>query len=223
MRQLIIVRKDLGMSIGKTAVQCCHASQAWLMNKIRNRAKVQADSLYQRHRSFVISKKPNSLVPYTYSPDLNGNMVYKMPMMYKREDLSKWAIQAFENGDDYFWTKHSADNPCELELVSQDEVTYYYEVCFILDIDTVDKWINDIYTKTICGAKNKTNLLKAATMAQELGLKENEDYFLIYDRCLTELTPEEQDKDGGKTLTCIGFRPLEDEVVHKISKKFQLL
>lgn len=142
MRQLIIVRKDLNMSIGKTAVQCCHASQAWLFSGVEIRQYIR-------------------------------------------------------------------------------DTNYYYIKS--IDADTHKHWIGDIATKTICGVKNKTQLLKATIIAQELGLKENKDYFLIYDRCLTELTPEEQDEDGGKTLTCIGFRPLEDEVVHKISKKFQLL
>lgn len=223
MRQLIIVRKDLDMSIGKTAVQCCHASQAWLMDKIKQNSEVQTDSLYKRHRSFTFKNTPCPLIPYTYSFDLNGNRVYKVPMLYKRDDLCEWSMQAFGKGNDYFWTKCSADNPYELELVSQDEITYYYDVGFTLDVDTMDKWINDIQIKTICGAKNKTQLLKAVTMAQELGLEENKDFFLIFDRCLTELTPEEQDEDGGKTLTCIGFRPLEDEVVQNISKKYQLL
>ena len=144
MRQLIIVRKDLNMSVGKTAVQCCHASQAWLMEKIKN--------------------------------------------------ASHFCI---------------------------------YRVDFITDIAIncriMEEWVNDIQKKTICGAKNKTQLMKVVTMAQELGLKENKDFFLIYDRCLTELVPEEQDESGGKTLTCIGFRPLDDDIVHKISKKYQLL
>ena len=226
MRQLIIVRKDLDMSIGKTAVQCCHASQAWLMDKIKQDAEVQADSLYEMNISFEFVKNPDpyiSYLPYVYCPDLNSSKPYKIPMLYRRKDFAEWAIQAFEKGDDYFWTKCSADNPYDRKLVSQDEITYHYDVEFTLDVDTMGKWINDIQTKTICGAKNKTQLLKAVTIAQELGLEKNEDFFLIYDRCLTELTPEEQDEDGGKTLTCIGFRPLEDDVVHKISKKYQLL
>jgi len=66
-------------------------------------------------------------------------------------------------------------------------------------------------------------LLKAKEMADNLGLKEGEDYFLIKDNCLTELEPEEIDEKGvGRTLTCIGFRPLPDNIVHQISKKFQL-
>ena len=47
MRQLIIVRKDLNMSIGKTAVQCCHASQAWLMDKIKQDAEDQAKKIFE--------------------------------------------------------------------------------------------------------------------------------------------------------------------------------
>ena len=61
-------------------------------------------------------------------------------------------------------------------------------------------------------------------MAEELGLKENEDFFIIRDNCLTELEPEEFDENGvGRTITCIGFRPLPESVMSQISKKYQLL
>lgn len=98
---------------------------------------------------------------------------------------------------------------------------------YILDIelraDVVDEWINGVFTKTVCEAKNRAQLLKAVKIAESLGLKEDEDFFLIQDCCLTELTPEEVDEHGvGRTLTCIGFRPLPDETAHQISKKFQL-
>jgi len=60
-------------------------------------------------------------------------------------------------------------------------------------------------------------------MAEELGLMENQDFFLIRDNCLTELEPEEVDENGvGRTLTCIGFRPLPDETAHAISRKYHL-
>lgn len=59
--------------------------------------------------------------------------------------------------------------------------------------------------------------------ASELGLAENKDFFLIRDNCLTELDPEEIDESCvGRTLTCIGFRPLPDDIASKISKKYQL-
>jgi PTH2 family peptidyl-tRNA hydrolase len=78
-------------------------------------------------------------------------------------------------------------------------------------------------TKTICEAKNRNQLLKAAAIAEELGLRGGEDFFLIKDNCLTELEPEEIGGDGiDRTLTCIGFRPLPDEMAHRISKKYQL-
>ena len=45
----------------------------------------------------------------------------------------------------------------------------------------------------------------------------------IADGCLTKYVPEEYDENGvGSTLTCIGFRPLRDEIVHAISRNYQL-
>ena len=82
-----------------------------------------------------------------------------------------------------------------------------------------DEYINGSFVKTICEAKSKTHLLKAKIIADDLGLYENEDYGLIYDNCLTELQAEEED---GTTLTGIWFKPLPDNVAHKISKKYQL-
>ena len=61
--------------------------------------------------------------------------------------------------------------------------------------------------------------MKAVTIAQELGLVEGKDYFLIRDNCLTELEPEDED---GRTLTCIGFVPMDNSIVEQISKKFHL-
>lgn len=40
MRQLIIARKDLQMSPGKLAAQCCHASIAFLTSRLRDRDAV---------------------------------------------------------------------------------------------------------------------------------------------------------------------------------------
>ena len=89
--------------------------------------------------------------------------------------------------------------------------------------DIFQGWIKGASTKTVCEAKNRNQLLKAKTIAENLGLVEGKDFFLIRDNCLTDLEPEEFDENGqGHTLTCIGFRPLEDEIAWKISKKFQL-
>lgn len=85
--------------------------------------------------------------------------------------------------------------------------------------DIFEQYINGSFVKTICEAHNKTHLLKAKTKAEELGLEEGRDFGLIYDSCLTELAPEEE---NGSTLTGIWFRPLPDETAHKISRKYQL-
>lgn len=94
-----------------------------------------------------------------------------------------------------------------------------YEIHSLINKEIVDEYVNDIFTKTICQAKNKNHLLKAKELADDIGLIENEHYGLIYDKCLTELEPEELD---GTTLTGIWFCPLKDDIAHYISKKYQL-
>ncbi len=103
----------------------------------------------------------------------------------------------------------------------------YDNINALLPHGIIEHWIYGSFTKTVCEAKNRNQLLKAKTIAEELGLVEGQDFFLIKDNCLTDLEPEEEyiDANGevhGCTLTCIGFRPLEDEIAWKISKKFQL-
>ena len=89
------------------------------------------------------------------------------------------------------------------------------------DKGILDYWLNGIFTKVVLQAKNKGQLEKAVALANEIGLVENFDYFLIRDNCLTELDPEEIDEDGvGRTLTCIGFRPMDSDVIDKVAKKF---
>lgn len=83
-----------------------------------------------------------------------------------------------------------------------------------------NNWIDDAFTKVVLDAKNKGRLEWAIRKAEELGMKEGEDFFLIRDNCLTELEPED---DDGRTLTCIGFKPMYQHEIGPISKKFQLL
>ena len=100
---------------------------------------------------------------------------------------------------------------------------YYYTNLLTIDKDVYEQWFMGVFTKTVCEAKNFNQLMKAKTIAEELGLRKGVDFFLIWDACLTELKPEIVDENGiGRTLTCIGFRPLDDETAWKISKKFQL-
>ena len=152
MKQVIIVRKDLHMSIAKFAVQCCHASMAFIKESIH--------SEYQ--------------IPFSYYDD-------------------------YSDYDDTY--------PRDIVEFSYEEIN----------------WFEETQTKIICEAKNKNKLLKCKEYASELGLKENEDYFIIRDRCFTELIPEEIDEEGNKCIiTAIGFRPLQDKIAEKISKHYQL-
>lgn len=93
-----------------------------------------------------------------------------------------------------------------------------YRVSFDIERNLYNQWICGEFTKCILEAKNKNQLLKAKKMAEKLGMKEGIDFFLIKDNCHTELEPEED----GRTLTCIGFRPIDSEIIDKIGKKYQL-
>ena len=86
------------------------------------------------------------------------------------------------------------------------------------DKELYEQWIDGEFTKCVLQAKNKNQLLKAKTMAEDLGMIEGKDFWLIRDNCHTELEPEED----GRTLTCIGFRPMDSETIDKIGKKYHL-
>lgn len=89
--------------------------------------------------------------------------------------------------------------------------------------DIFYEWICGSFTKIICEAKNKYQLEKIIPLAHELSLEEGKDFFLIKDNCLTELESEEIDENGiGRTLTCIGFKPLSDDTCAQLSRKYQL-
>lgn len=82
------------------------------------------------------------------------------------------------------------------------------------------EYVNGIFTKTICEAKNLNYLNnRALPVIEELGLKEGTDWGYINDCCLTDLTPENED---GTTTIGMWFKPLKDEDAFKISKKFKL-
>ena len=205
MRQLIIVRKDLNMTPGKLAAQVSHASMAFLTNMIRNNS------------SAVMKYEP---CPAVQTNRITGE---KEPYMYRRTDLSIFAVKAFEQGKDSFvYRPVDPDNPYgELEMCKNEIVGYSAKLFF--DRETYEDWVCGIFTKTICEARNKNHLIKVIDTAVSLGLEENKDFFLIKDSCLTELEPEEFDEKGvGRTLTCIGFRPLDEETSHILSKKYQL-
>ena len=114
-----------------------------------------------------------------------------------------------------YWT-NLIKNKLDFELKGSQDIIY---ATIALDKNIYDNYINDKFIKTICEAKNLNQLLKARTMALEFGLVEGVDFGLINDACLTELKPENED---GTCTVGIWFKPLDDEIAHSISKKYQL-
>lgn len=132
-----------------------------------------------------------------------------------RKDLKmspgKLAAQVSHCAEAY-WTRGLRANAKLLEDGS-------YEIRGTISKEIFEGYVSGTFTKTICQARNKNHLLKAKEMADEIGLIEGVHYGLIYDKCLTELKPEE---DDGTTLTGIWFCPLSDDTAHYISKKYHL-
>ena len=102
---------------------------------------------------------------------------------------------------------------------AKSELHGAYHFDLVIPFQICDKYINGTITKIILEARNKNHLLKAVNIAEENRLKKDVDFGLIYDKCYTELKPEEKD---GTVLTGIWFRPLHYYLAKEISKKYQL-
>ena len=117
------------------------------------------------------------------------------------------------------WMIRNKAYPCDrtgIATTRNDADEYRAEL--IMDCGLYERWINGEFTKCVLQAKNKNQLLKAKPMAEELGLVEGKDFWLIRDNCHTELEPEED----GRTLTVIGFKPMDSEIIDKIGRKYHL-
>ena len=128
------------------------------------------------------------------------------PALYKHPDIFEMSKKAFEAGMKNFKFKPKGSRPT---------MTISFEV----PKDIWNDYVNGIFTKTICECRNKNQLNKAKVIADELGLVEKVDYGYINDSCLTDLTPENED---GTCTVGMWFKPLPDEIAHKISRKFPL-
>lgn len=106
-------------------------------------------------------------------------------------------------------------NSVFMEKGSRPTVTVQFEI----PKDIWNDYVNGIFTKTICEARNLNKLNQAAETARGLGLSEGTDFGYIRDCCKTDLTPENPD---GTTTVGIWFRPLPDDIAHEISRKYPL-
>ena len=131
----------------------------------------------------------------------------KIPMLYHQSSLCEAAKKAFEEGKEFFL--HKLENSCPTMTISIE-----------IPKDIWNNYVNGIFTKTICEARNLDNMKKRVMpVIEELSLKEGIDYGYINDSCKTDLIPENPD---GTCTIGMWFKPLPDEIAHKISKKFQL-
>lgn len=200
-KQIIIVRKDLNMSPGKLAAQVSHGSMAFLTWMIRN------------NTTGIINEKSGRAWEYP-----------NKPQYYRHPDLNEFAEIARQNGKRLFYYKSlNPNNPYGRQIMCDHPTIKEYFTKFTIDKDLYEQWISGEFTKCVLQAKNKNQLLKAKSMAEELGMIEGEDFWLIKDHCHTELEPEEFDENGiGKTLTCIGFKPMNSEIIDQIGRKYHL-
>lgn len=195
-KQIIIARKDLDMSPGKLAAQVSHASMAFLTSKIKRSAK----KVINEHIGIAWTSSGAS-------------------QFYLHPGLNEFAKIARQKGKSFLFINLKMPHSQMGEQMMCDKTTVReYKTAFPIEKDLYEQWICGEFTKCVLRAKNKAQLLKAKRIAEEMGMKENEDFWLIRDNCHTELEPEED----GKTLTCIGFKPMDSELIDKIGKKYQL-
>ncbi len=195
-KQIIIARKDLDMSPGKLAAQVSHASMAFLSWKIRN----------------GVTRVINEHIGRAWTSS-------GAPQFYMHPELHEFAKMARQKNQNFFIYKPKDTRFPNGKQVMCDKTTVReYKTTFFIEKDLYEQWICGEFTKCVLGTKNKNQLLKAKKIAEDMGMEEGEDFWLIYDNCRTELEAEED----GRTLTCIGFKPMDSEVIDKIGKKYQL-
>ena len=202
-KQIIVVNKELNMSKGKMAAQVSHASMAFLTRCI------QKNSVKIIEHQYPVWEYP--LI------GIETGKIEKRPQRYRRSDLDKWAEEARNRGEDYFYAKPVNPNnkygPLEL-----CEPEHYYKTNFTIDKDLYEQWMSGLFTKVILSAKNENQMQKIVDKAKEAGMIEGVDFFCIRDACLTELTPDET----GTRWTCIGFKPMDSSKIDPITRKLQL-
>lgn len=190
MRRVMVIRKDLHLKPGKLAAMVGHCCEAYWTNLMKFYARLG-------------QMKDNEFVTLPVETDDNPDywMLYRAPKVFEA------AKAAHERGEKTF--QYPEEN-------SRPTVTISIE----LPKDIWNGYVNDIFTKTICEAKNLNQLnSKALPVIEELGLVEGVDWGYINDKCLTDLTPENED---GTTTIGMWFRPLPDEQAQLVSKKFKL-
>ena len=110
--QVVIIRKDLGMSVGKTAAQASHASMAFLTNMIRKSACREENGRYAAELEFDAE---------TYEGWIGGIFTKVMLEAKDRNALEKAVRKAeaagMKEGEDFFVIR----DVCRTELTPEDK------------------------------------------------------------------------------------------------------
>ena len=193
MRRLFIIRKDLNLAPGKLAAMVAHCAEGYWINLLKTYALMGG-----------IMDNEFEYLPVSTESAPDYWRLYRHPI------LAKAAEEAHERGETSFKFPREDSRPT---------VTVAMEI----PKDVWFEYVEGIFTKTICEAKNLSHLMKVVDVANERGLVEGTDYGFIDDMCLTDLTPEFTDGEGnGRCRVGIWFKPLDDETSHALSKKYQL-
>ena len=88
-----------------------------------------------------------------------------------------------------------------------------YHVELDIDKDLFEEWLSECFGKIVLAVDGKDEFNAVIEAAKRQGFVEGKDYFVIRDRCYTELTPE---NDDGTCSTCIGFRPMDRKVIEPV-------
>lgn len=193
MRRLFIIRKDLNLHAGKLAAMVGHCAEGYWLNLFKYFASIGC-----------VKDNEFATLPVETKDNPDYWTLYRHPL------VAAAAKEAHDKGEKYF-------------LFPEEDARKTISISLEIPKDIWFEYINDIFTKTICEAKNLNHLMKVVDIAKELGLNEGVDYGFIDDVCKTDLTPEFTDENGvGRCRVGIWFKPLPDEVSHKLSKKYQL-
>jgi len=194
MRRLFIIRKDLNLSAGKLAAMVAHCAEGYWTTLLKRFASLGG-----------IRDNEFETLPVETDDDPNYWLKYRHPL------VAKAAQEAHERGEKTF------------KFPREGYARKSYTVSIEIPKSVWDEYVNGLFVKTICEAKNLNHLMKVKEVADSMGLVQGIDYDFIDDACLTELKPESTDADG-KPYCRVGvwFKPLPDDVSHTLSKKYQL-
>ena len=182
-KQVIVVNKEVNMTADKLIGQCCEASTFFLIKMLQNNTARRIKNLY---------------------PALEAD---GSPQLYKRADLNKFAEEARQKGDYFFYAKPvDPANPYG-ELMLCDGPEYKYQCRMDIDSNLFEVLVSGDIARVILEAENYEYMQEMVEMAKKAGMVEDRDFVLTKNET---------------SWTCIGFAPMEAEKIDAVTGKLQL-